>query len=55
MRASSEFGSLLSFIGLVVLVINAIGDSGTPAPSHVDTLGLAMAISGSILALGSRD
>jgi hypothetical protein len=47
-------GAFVWFIGLVVLIVNTIGDSGTPTVSHVDVLGLAMSVSGAILARGSK-
>ncbi len=43
-------GPLEWALGLLVLVVNAVGDSGTPELTHVDTLGLAMAVSGAIVA-----
>lgn len=55
MRNLTATGSFICLIGLLVLVINVFGDSGTPTLSHVDTLGLGMAISGAILALGPRE
>lgn len=47
-------GAYLCFIGLFVLIINTVGDSGTPTVSHVDLLGLAMSVSGAILVRGSK-
>lgn len=40
--------------GLCVLILNTVVDSGTPSVSHVDVLGLGMAVSGAILARGSN-
>jgi hypothetical protein len=37
-----------------VLIINTVGDSGTPAITHVDVLGLGMSVSGAILARGLK-
>ena len=50
----STIGVFVWFVGLVVLVVNTGGDSGTPTVSHVDVLGLAMSVSGAVLARGSR-
>jgi hypothetical protein len=47
-------GAFVCLIGLFVLVVNTVGDTGTPTVSHVDVLGLAMSVSGAILARGSR-
>jgi len=47
-------GAFVWFIGLFVLIVNTVGDSGTPTVSHVDVLGLAMTVSGAILARGSK-
>jgi len=54
MRTLSGVGAVIWFVGLVVLAINALGDSGTPTLTHIDTLGMAMSISGAILALGPK-
>ncbi|WP_168218418.1 hypothetical protein [Nocardioides eburneiflavus] len=54
MNTLPALGAVLCFIGLLVLVVNTVGDSGTPTVSHVDVLGLAMSVSGAILARGSR-
>lgn len=47
-------GAFIWFIGLVVLIVNTVGDSGIPTVSHADMLGLAMSGSGAILARGSK-
>lgn len=55
MRTLAGIGAATWLTGIVVLVFNAIGDSGTPTITHIDTLGLAMSVSGAILVLGSKD
>ena len=47
-------GALAWFLGIAVLIVNTIGDSGTPTVSHVDFLGLALSVSGAILARGAK-
>lgn len=54
MNTLSTIGAFVWFIGLCVLIINTVGDSGTPTVSHVDVLGLGMSVSGAILARGLR-
>lgn len=54
MNTLPTIGALVWFIGLCVLIINTVGDSGTPTVSHVDVLGLGMSVSGAILARGSK-
>ena len=47
-------GAFVWFIGIAVLIINTVGDSGTPTVTHVDVLGLALSVSGAILARGAK-
>jgi hypothetical protein len=54
MTTLTTIGAFVWFIGLIVLIINTIGDSGTPTVSHVDVLGLAMTVSGAVLARGAK-
>ncbi len=43
-------GPFVWLLGVGVLIVNAVGDSGTPELTHFDTLGLGLAVSGAILA-----
>ena len=54
MNNLSAIGAFVWFIGIAVLVVNTIGDSGTPTITHVDVLGLALSVSGAILARGAK-
>ena len=54
MNTLPMIGAFVWFIGLCVLIINTVGDSGTPAITHVDVLGLGMSVSGAILARGLK-
>jgi hypothetical protein len=54
MTSLPAIGVFVWFVGLAVLIINTVGDSGTPTVSHVDVLGLGMIVSGAVLARGSK-
>jgi hypothetical protein len=54
MNSLAVIGAFVWFAGLVVLIINTVGDSGTPSVTHVDVLGLSMSVSGAILARGAK-
>ncbi|MGN6574722.1 MAG: hypothetical protein ACTHKG_03465 [Nocardioides sp.] len=54
MNTLPAVGAFVFLLGTLILIINAVGDSGTPTVTHVDVLGLAMSVSGAILARGSK-
>lgn len=54
MHTLPTIGAFVWFMGLCVLIINTVGDSGPPTVSHVDVLGLGMSVPGAILARGLK-
>ena len=54
MNTLPAIGAFVWFVGIFVLIVNTVGDSGTPTISHVDVLGLGMSVSGAILARDSK-
>lgn len=50
----AAIGAFVWFIGIVVLIVNTVGDSSTLTVYHVDVLGLAMSVSGAILRVVRR-